>query len=117
MEKIYYTISEVAERFHLEQSTLRFWETQFRQLRPHRSSKDTRRYTQADIDLVATIIYLKDECHLTLDGVRSRLDSTYDADKKKAKVIERLRSIRSELVAIRRELNDREALASDTIID
>ncbi|MGM9806046.1 MAG: MerR family transcriptional regulator [Candidatus Aphodosoma sp.] len=117
MEKTYYTISEVAGMFHLNQSTLRFWETQFRQLRPHRSTKDTRRYNQSDIDLISTIIYLTDECHLTLDGVRRRLDSNYDADRKRAKAMERLRSIRTELMAIRRELNDHEALAADTIVD
>ena len=58
MEKLYYSISEVAEMLGLAQSTLRFWEKEFPQLRPRLTSGGTRKYTTEDINLVRTIKYL-----------------------------------------------------------
>lgn len=117
MEKKYYTISEVAAKYNLQQSTLRFWETEFPRLRPQHTSGGTRRYRQQDVELIQLIIYLTRDCHLTLEGARQRMSTNYDADMRRVKAIERLRKIRAEIVAIRRELNGHEALANDTIID
>ena len=51
-EKLYYSISEVAEMFSINQSNLRFWEKEFKQLKPRRNDKGTRFYTKEDIQLV-----------------------------------------------------------------
>ena len=52
MEKIYYSISEVAEMFQINQSNLRFWEKEFKQLKPRRNEKGTRFYSKDDLQLI-----------------------------------------------------------------
>lgn len=117
MEKIYYSISEVAEMLGLAQSTLRFWEKEFPQLRPHLTAGGTRKYTAEDINLVRTIKYLLKDLGLTIPGARERLSARRGEEETKAAVIARLQSIRDELVAIRREINATDAMAEDTIVD
>lgn len=119
MDKLYYTISEVSKMVDIPDYTLRNWEKEFSQLKPHTSSKGTRRYSATDINLVNTIKHYIYSCKLNYDGVRQRLNSKdYIADERKIKAIRKLRNIRAELVAIRREINTaNEALASDIIID
>jgi len=54
MEKLYYSISEVASMFNVNQSNLRFWEKEFKQLKPRRNEKGTRFYTNEDIVTIKT---------------------------------------------------------------
>ena len=56
MEKLYYSISEVAEMLNVNQSNLRFWEKEFKQLKPKRNDKGTRFYTQEDINVLKKIM-------------------------------------------------------------
>lgn len=103
--------------FGVTQSKLRFWETKFPKLSPEHPDGRNRRYKQSDLDTIETIIYLTDKCHLSLDGAQQRMSTTFDDDSRRAKAITTLRDIRRELMAIRRELNDKEAMAEDVIID
>lgn len=71
--KLYYTISEVAGMLNVNSSLLRFWETEFPQLRPAKNSHGSRTYTEKDIELVKRIYHLTKECGYTLDGAREQL--------------------------------------------
>ncbi|MBR1792655.1 MAG: MerR family transcriptional regulator [Bacteroidales bacterium] len=71
--KLYYTIGEVAEMLKVNTSLLRFWETEFPQLRPSKNSHGSRTYTEKDIELVKRIYHLTKECGYTLDGAREQL--------------------------------------------
>ena len=117
MEKKYYSIREVAEKIGEPQSTLRFWEKEINILNPGKSAGGTRRYVQKDIDLLQQIKFLIEEQHLTLDGVNERLSKHRNEDEKRMKIIQTLKSVRKELMAIRKELNQHEALVSELIID
>ncbi len=117
VEKKYYSIREVAEMIDEPQSTLRFWEKEIPLLNPGKSSGGTRRYVQKDIDLLRQIKFLIEDQHLTLAGVNERLINHHDVDEKRMKVIEKLKEIRNELMAIRLELNGHEAFAEEIIID
>ena len=55
MEKLYYSIAEVAKMFNVNQSLLRFWEKEFKQLSPRRNEKGTRFYTKQDIFIIKQI--------------------------------------------------------------
>ena len=116
-EKKYYSIKEVSETLNLPQSTLRFWEKEIDILKPNKSKGGTRRYIQKDIDLLQQIKFLVEKQHLTLAGVNERLSNHREVDEKRIKVIETLKTVRKELMAIRLELNEHEALASETIVD
>lgn len=50
--KMYYTIKEVAAELNTPESTLRYWETVFPQIAPHKGSNGVRRYTKEDIKTV-----------------------------------------------------------------
>lgn len=115
--KKYYSIREVANELKLPQSTLRFWEKEIPLLNPNKSAGGTRRYIQKDIDLLLQIKFLIEDQHLTLAGVNERLANHRDVDEKRLKVIQTLKSVRKELMAIRLELNGHEALAEEVIID
>ena len=100
MEKLFYSISEVAKMFGINQSNLRFWEKEFKQLNPKRNDKGTRFYTPDDIQIIKQIIYLTTEQKLTLDGARRKLSQKKDTIAKQQEVVERLRVIRKELIGI-----------------
>jgi DNA-binding transcriptional MerR regulator len=72
-KKEYYTISEVADRMAIAASVLRYWETQFRQLRPKKVRK-RRYYTGRDIELVERIHELLYTDKMTIEGARLELE-------------------------------------------
>ena len=73
-DKAYRTITEVSELLQVQPSVLRFWETQFAQIRPTKRM-GRRYYTAEDVVLLARIRdYLYKE-FLTIKGVQKRLRS------------------------------------------
>jgi len=56
--KRYYSISEVAEMFDVSKSLIRFWESEFEILKPHKNSKGDRRFTQQNLEQLQTIYHL-----------------------------------------------------------
>ncbi|MDR2854356.1 MAG: MerR family transcriptional regulator [Prevotellaceae bacterium] len=105
MEKIYYSISEVADLTGVTQSKLRFWENEFAQLKPKRNEKATRFYVSEDIDLIKQIIYLTENQKLTLDGAKQKLRDKKSDIVKKQQIVERLQNIKKELQGIARNLS------------
>jgi DNA-binding transcriptional MerR regulator len=99
MEKLYYSISEVADLLEISKSKLRFWETEFPQLRPHRNEKGTRFYTAENIKLIKEIIFLKKQ-NLKNNGARQKLRDHKDEISKKQEIAERLTAIGKELRGI-----------------
>jgi len=106
MEKLFYSISEVAAMFEVNQSNLRFWEKEFKQLKPKRNPKGTRFYSPEDIQVIKQIIYLVSEQKLTLDGAKRKLSQKKDSIAKQQEVVERLKRVREELIGISKALND-----------
>ena len=72
-DKLYYTIGEVARMLDVNPSLLRFWETEFPSINPHKNSKGTRYYTADDIALLRHIYHLTRDCGYTLEGVKEQL--------------------------------------------
>ncbi len=100
MEKLYYSISEVASMFNVNQSNLRFWEKEFKQLKPRRNEKGTRFYTNEDIVTIKQIIFLVEEQKLTLEGAKRKMSQKMDIVEKQQELVERLKNIRQELKGI-----------------
>lgn len=106
MQKLYYSISEVADMFQVNQSNLRFWEKEFPQLTPKRNDKGTRFYTDEDIRIIKQIVFLVNEQKLTLDGARKKLSQKKDVVAKQQEIVERLKRIRQELMGISNFLSE-----------
>ncbi len=100
---MYYSIGEVAEMLGVNTSMLRFWETEFKELRPVKNKRGTRSYTQQDIDLLRRIHYLTKECGLTLDGARQQLKSDKAPDRN-LQIVETLTELKNFLVQMKHNL-------------
>ncbi len=73
MHKIYHSIGEVAEMVQLEQHVLRYWETEFSDLKPQKNRAGNRVYKDRDIDIVQKIKFLLHEELFTIEGARMKL--------------------------------------------
>jgi len=73
MKKLYYSISEVSRITDLEQYVLRYWETEFEQLKPAKNSSGNRIYTNKDIKLILLIKKLLKEEKYTMEGAKKIL--------------------------------------------
>jgi len=72
-DKLYFRIGEVARLAHLPAYVLRFWETEFAQLKPVKSSTGQRMYRKRDVENVLRIKSLLYEQGFTIAGARQHL--------------------------------------------
>ena len=101
IEKIYYSIGEVAEMFSVAPSLIRFWESEFEIIQPKKNRKGNRQFTKEDIDNVRTIYHLVKEKGFTLQGAKEMLKNDSQAVRDKMEMISALRKVRQFLVEIR----------------
>jgi DNA-binding transcriptional MerR regulator len=81
-EKLYFRIGEVARLCRLPAYVLRFWETEFPQLKPVKSSTGQRMYRRRDVENVVRIKQLLYEDGYTIAGARQHLRDEGKGDKK-----------------------------------
>jgi DNA-binding transcriptional MerR regulator len=81
-EKLYFRIGEVARLCRLPAYVLRFWETEFPQLKPVKSSTGQRMYRRRDVESVVRIKQLLYEEGYTIAGARQHLRGEGKGDKK-----------------------------------
>ena len=104
--KLYYSIKEVAEMFGLNESTLRFWETEFPHLKPKTTGPNkVRQYTEKDIKEIRMIHNMVKERGFKLAAARKLINANRDGSDRKAEIITRLTDIRSELQLLKRQLD------------
>jgi DNA-binding transcriptional MerR regulator len=75
IKKLYYSISEVSKLTSVEQYILRYWETEFEQLRPQKNRAGNRIYTNKDIDIILKIKTLLRDKKYTIEGAKQILNS------------------------------------------
>src|ERR1700758_2475012 len=80
-DKLYFRIGEVAVLCHLPAYVLRFWESEFPQLKPVKSSTGQRMYRRRDVESVLRIKQLLYEQGFTIVGARQQLRSEGKSDK------------------------------------
>ncbi len=73
LKKLYYSISEVSKLTDLEQYILRYWETEFEQLKPSKNRAGNRIYTNKDIKMILQIKNLLREEKYTIEGAKKIL--------------------------------------------
>ena len=79
IKKLYYSIGEVSKQTELKQYVLRFWESEFPQLRPPKGKSGNRKYREKDIDLVNKIKFLLYTKNFTINGARKYLSKNKNA--------------------------------------
>ena len=104
--KLYYSIKEVAEMFGLNESTLRFWETEFPYLKPKTAGPNkVRQYTEKDIKEIKLIYNLVKERGFKIAAAKKIINKNRDGADRKAEVMGRLISVRDDLMALKHQLN------------
>ena len=101
IEKIYYSIGEVAEMFDASVSNIRYWENQFEALKPFKNNKGNRLFTNDDIETIRIIHHLVKERGLTIKGARQKLKENREDTLNNYEIVKRLQDIKQELIEIR----------------
>ncbi len=104
VEKLYYTIGEVAEMFNVNPSLIRYWEKEFDIIKPKKNKKGNRFFTIDDIENFHVIYYLVKELGLTLKGAQKKLKENKEGTLNNFEVVKSLKEVRSLLLEIREEV-------------
>jgi DNA-binding transcriptional MerR regulator len=104
--KLYYSIKEVADMFGLNESTLRYWETEFPMLKPKTSGPaKVRQYQEKDIDTIRLIHNLVKVRGFKLAAAKKMINANPDGSERTAEVLSRLIGVRDELQALKKQLD------------
>ncbi len=104
VEKLYYSIGEVAEMFDVNTSLIRFWEKNFDIIKPKKNKKGNRLFTKSDIQNFKLIYHLVKEQRLTLEGARIKLKESKEETVNNFEIIESLNRIKEMLLDVRETL-------------
>jgi len=104
IEKLYYSIGEVAERLQVNVSLIRFWEKEFNMLSPKKNKNGVRLFTKEDIHTLQSIYYLVKEKGYTLEGARKKLKENRMEVDRNAEVVRRLNDVKNTLLEIKNNL-------------
>lgn len=103
-DKFYFKIGEVSKIAGLPGHVLRFWETEFKKIKPRRTETGQRSYTKKDIEIILEIKHLLHEKKFTIDGARKYINAKAAAESPTAQRL--LEDLRTELTDIRKLLDD-----------
>ena len=103
-EKKYYSISEVASHFDVNTSLLRFWEKEFKQIKPLINPSGVRKYTKENIETISIIYTMLKKDGLTIQGAKKRLNSKDISDSENLLILKKLNKIKDELKEIKKNL-------------
>lgn len=104
--KLYYSISEVAQMFDVNETLLRFWEKEFPQISPKKTGRNIRQYRKEDIEQIRTIYNLVKVRGLKISAAREALKKNKEGVEKSTEVVDRLRTLKAELQELRAQLGE-----------
>ena len=111
-EKLYYRIGEVEQITEVPAYVLRYWESEFKLLRPKKNPAGQRLYRPRDLELVQRIKALLYDERLTLEGAKKRLlaesrktNQQLDLGLRETSYADTLRRIRDRLTTLRARLS------------
>ena len=106
IEKVIFTIGEVAEMIGEKTSLIRYWENEFDALKPQKNKKGNRLFTKEDIETVKLIHHLVKVRGLTLKGAKQKLKDNREETIQNYEIIKRLQDIKKQLVDLRDALQE-----------
>lgn len=105
VEKLFYSIGEVAQMFNVNTSLIRFWEKEFDIIKPKKNKKGNRLFTKEDIENFHIIYHLVKERGMTLKGARQKMNDNREDAIHNLEVIQSLHNIRRMLLEIKDEMD------------
>ena len=106
-EKLYYSIKDVAEFVGEVPSTLRYWETEFAELKPKRTLKGRRLYTPGDIETIRKIKFLLRTKGMHIDAAKEQLHKNNKNISTRSQALTELEKLREELKQLLQSLSKR----------
>ena len=104
--KLYYSIREVARKFDTSESTLRYWEKEFPQLKPKTSNQNRiRQYTEKDIEQIRLIHNLVKVRGFKIAAARKMLNENRQGVDKSSEVLDNLLAVKEQLLDLKRRLD------------
>ena len=106
-QKLYYRIGEVAGIVGVEPHVLRYWETEFRSIRPKKSAKGQRVYSRRDVESLLKVKELLYGHGFTIAGARRKLREggvEPPAPAGEAASVEEVQRVREALIELRGEI-------------
>ena len=103
--KVYYTTKEVAQMFGVNESLLRYWETVFPTIRPKTIGNNVRQYSEKNIEEIRVVYNLVKVRGFKLDAAAEMLKNNRAGVDKTAEIIERLTSVRDELMMLKSQFD------------
>ncbi len=100
-DKFYFKIGEVSHIAGTPPYVLRFWESEFKQIKPKRTDAGQRLYRKQDVVLVLRIKHLLYDRKFTIEGARQHLKKKYGPPTEPPPALPDLTEIRAELIRIR----------------
>lgn len=104
IEKVFFTISEVADMLGVSTSLIRFWDKEFSIIKLQKNKKGNRMFTKENIQQLKVIYHLVKEKGMTLKGAEALLMKNKEGTSRTGEVVERLIHIRQQLADIQKEL-------------
>ena len=107
LTKSYYKIKDVAELIGVPQSTLRYWESEFPEIRPRRSSHNQRYYSPETISTIRIVYFLLKTKGMKIDAARQQLKKNKKNISRKIEIVDKLNEVRKELETLLESLSIR----------
>ena len=108
VKKLYYRIGEVAEMYDVAPSTIRYWESEFEVLRPRKSSKGSRLFTERDLRYLQIIYQLVKVKGYTIQGAKEAMKTKFDSLEKNAMITRTLNDAKRFLIDLDKQLAARQ---------
>jgi len=101
VEKLYYTIGEVAAMFKVNTSLIRYLEKEFDIIKPKKNKKGNRLFTQKDIDNFHIIYHLVKERGMTLKGAGKKMKENKEEEEHNFEIVKSLEQIKDMLLEVK----------------
>lgn len=101
IEKLYYSIGEVAGMFNVNTSLIRYWEKEFDIIHPTKNKKGNRLFTPEDVDNFHIIYHLVKERGMTLKGAKKKMKENKEDTLQNFEVVKSLKNIKELLLEVK----------------
>ena len=115
VKKLFYTMSEVCELLDIPDSTVRFWEREFKEIKPKRNAKGNRLFSSEDIENLKLIRNLVKDRKMTIAGAKEVIKSKKKGAKRELNLMDTLQKIRGELLQLMQDIEASDEEISRTI--
>jgi DNA-binding transcriptional MerR regulator len=105
LDKLYYSIGEVAKMFNVNTSLIRYWEKEFPIIRPKKNQKGNRQFTKKDIENIHKIHYLVKDRGMTLEGAKNYLKTKNGVSN--FELVKTLQGIKATVMELKEYLEDK----------